>query len=492
MNSYNVYSDIAKRTNGDIYVGVVGPVRTGKSTFIRNVLNTLVIPNIADVDAKERTIDELPQSGDGKSIMTTQPKFVPNEAVNITVNDNINMNIRLIDCVGYLVDGAIGHIEDNKPRMVKTPWSTEQLTFSEAAEIGTNKVITNHSTIGVLLTTDGTIGDIDRYNYVKAEERVYAELKKCGKPFVVVVNSKNPYGEDCLKLVNSLSEKYSTNVISLDVSKVNEEDISKIFSTVLNEFPLVSIDVKMPQWLSALPFENKYIQEIVTNIMDIVNNSSKIGDFEDEINLLGNSENFNPINKVNIVMGEGKVEIEIVPKSELFYRVLSEECGCDILSDYHLISYIKQLTEAKVQYDKFKDALEQVNQTGYGVVYPTPEDMKLEEPQIVKQGGRCGIKLKASAPSLHLMQVDINTEVNPIVGSEQQSEELVKSLLSEYDNDPKKLWETKMFGKSLSSLVNDGLQNKLISMPAEVQKKMRKTLGRIVNEGKGGVICILL
>lgn len=492
MNSYNVYSDIAKRTNGDIYVGVVGPVRTGKSTFIRNVLNTLVIPNIADVNAKERTIDEMPQSGDGKSIMTTQPKFVPNEAVGITVGENINLNVRLIDCVGYLVDGAIGHIEENKPRLVKTPWSNEQLPFSEAAEIGTNKVITNHSTIGVLLTTDGTIGEIDRFNYVRAEERVYAELKKCGKPFVVVVNSQNPYGEECQNLVKSLSEKYSTNVIALNVSKLTEEDISNIFSTVLNEFNLISVDVKMPRWLSALPFENKYIQEIATNVMEIVNNNTKIGDFESDITLFLNSENFEPITKVNIIVGEGKVEIEIIPKPELFYKVLSEECGCDISSDYHLISYIKQLTEAKTQYDKFKDALTQVDQTGYGVVYPSLEDMKLEEPQIVKQGGRCGIKLKASAPSLHLMKVDINTEVNPIVGSEQQSEELVKNLLSEYENDPKKLWETKMFGKSLSSLVNDGLQNKLVSMPAEVQKKMRRTLGRIVNEGKGGVICILL
>lgn len=492
MNSYNIYSDIAKRTNGDIYVGVVGPVRTGKSTFIRNVLNTLVIPNITDVNSKERAIDEIPQSGDGKSIMTTQPKFIPNEAVGITVNENINMNVRLIDCVGYLVDGAIGHVEDNKPRLVKTPWSDEELTFTEAAEIGTNKVITNHSTIGVLLTTDGTITDIDRFNYVKAEERVFEELTKCGKPFVVVINSKMPYSEECVKLKNSLSEKYGKPVLSMDVTKLNEEDISQIFASVLNDFPIVSIDVKMPRWLSALPFENKYIQEVVNGVMQVVENNLKIGDFENGISLFLESENFEPISAVQIIMGEGKVEINVMPKPELFYKVLSEECGCEILSDYHLISYVKQLTEAKVQYDKFKDALEQVNQTGYGVVYPTLDELKLEEPQIVKQGGKFGVKLKASAPSLHLMQVDINTEVNPTVGSEQQSEELVKSLLSEFDNDPKGIWETKMFGKSLNSLVNEGLQNKLTSMPNEVQRKIRKTLGRIVNEGKGGVICILL
>lgn len=492
MNSYNVYSDIAMRTNGDIYVGVVGPVRTGKSTFIRNVINTLVLPNIDNVYEKERTIDEMPQSGDGKSIMTTQPKFVPNESVGITVNENIKMNVRLIDCVGYLVDGAIGHIEDNKPRMVKTPWDARELPFGEAAEIGTNKVITNHSTIGVLLTTDGSITDIDRFDYVRAEERVYTELKKCGKPFVIVLNSKNPYGEECQALANSLSEKYSTKVLCMDVSKITEEDISKIFANVLNEFPLVSINIKMSNWLSALPFTNKYIQEIVNECMEIANNVNKIGDFEKSINLFGNSENFEPSTNVEIVMGEGRVDILVEPKQDLFYKVLSEECGCDILNDYHLISYVKQLTEAKVQYEKFKDALEQVKQTGYGVVYPSLDDMKLEQPQIVKQGGRFGVKLKASAPSLHLMQVDINTEVNPIVGTEQQSEDLVKYLLSEFDNDPAKIWETKMFGKSLSSLVNEGLQNKLVSMPTEVQRKMRKTLGRIVNEGKGGVICILL
>lgn len=492
MNSYNVYSDIAKRTNGDIYVGVVGPVRTGKSTFIRNVINTLVLPNIDNVYEKERTIDEMPQSGDGKSIMTTQPKFVPNESVGITVNENIKMNVRLIDCVGYLVDGAIGHIEDNKPRMVKTPWDARELPFGEAAEIGTNKVITNHSTIGVLLTTDGSVTDIDRFDYVRAEERVYTELKKCGKPFVIVLNSKNPYGEECQALANSLSEKYSTKVLCMDVSKITEEDISKIFANVLNEFPLVSINIKMSNWLSALPFTNKYIQEIVNECMEIANNVNKIGDFEKSINLFGNSENFEPSTNVEIVMGEGRVDILVEPKQDLFYKVLSEECGCDILNDYHLISYVKQLTEAKVQYEKFKDALEQVKQTGYGVVYPSLDDMKLEQPQIVKQGGRFGVKLKASAPSLHLMQVDINTEVNPIVGTEQQSEDLVKYLLSEFDNDPAKIWETKMFGKSLSSLVNEGLQNKLVSMPTEVQRKMRKTLGRIVNEGKGGVICILL
>ena len=492
MNSYDIYSDIARRTNGDIYVGVVGPVRTGKSTFIRDVLNTLVIPNITDVNAKERTIDEMPQSGDGKSIMTTQPKFVPNEAVGITLNDTIKLNVRLVDCVGYLVDGAVGHTENDRPRMVKTPWSDTELPFSEAAEMGTDKVITNHSTIGVMVTTDGSITDIDRFGYLKAEEKVYAQLVKCGKPFVIVLNSRQPYSEECQKLAQSLSEKYGKKVLPIDVNKITEEDITNIFASVLNDFPIVSVDVNMPRWLGALPYNNKYIQEIVNEVAQLTNEKSKIGDFDNGVILFNDSDNFETVTSVNIVAGEGKVVIDIVPKPELFYRVISEECNCDISSDYHLISYIKQLTEAKLQYDKFKDALKQVDETGYGVVYPTLADMKLEEPQIVKQSGRYGVKLKASAPSLHLMKVDINTEVSPIVGSEQQSADLVNYLMAEFDNNPQGIWETKMFGKSLSSLVNEGLQNKLVSMPSEVQKKLRKTLGRIVNEGKGGVICILL
>lgn len=492
MNSYNIYSDIAKRTGGDIYVGVVGPVRTGKSTFIRNMLNTLVIPNIVDVFDKERAIDEMPQSGDGKSIMTTQPKFVPNEAVKITVNENVEMRVRLIDCVGYMVEGAIGHEEGNKPRLIKTPWSEEELPFSVAAELGTNKVISNHSTIGVLLTTDGSVTNLDRFNYLRAEEQVYKEMVKCNKPFVIVLNTKNPFSEETKRLAENLKQKYEKIVIPMDVANLTEEDVSKIFAAVLSDFPLVCVEVEMPKWLQALPFNNPYIQEIVSNVFSVVENNTKIGDFNGDMVFFSNSENFEPTLVVKIEMGEGKVRVAVNPKPELFYRVLSEECGYDIKSDYHLVSYVKQLTMAKTQYDKFKDALAQVEQTGYGVVYPTLSDMNLEAPQMVKQGGRYGIKLKASAPSLHLMKVDIQTEINPIVGTEQQSEDLVKYLLNEYETNPNSVWEAKLFGKTLSSMVSDGLQTKLISMPNEVQKKIRKTLGRIVNEGKGGVICILL
>lgn len=492
MSNYDVYKDIAKRTNGDIYVGVVGPVRTGKSTFISKVLSSLVLPNILDINDKERTIDEMPQSGDGKTIMTTQPKFIPNESVKIKLDNDIKLKVRLIDCVGYLVDGAMGHIENNKPRLVNTPWEQGVMPFEQAAELGTQKVITNHSTIGVLVTTDGSITDIPRVNYVAAEERVVNELKKCGKPFVIVLNSTNPNGDTANKLKNNLQAKYGVSVVAVDVSKLSENDINQIFAKVLNEFAILSLDVKMPHWLHTLPYNNFIIQDIVKEVMRASESINKIGDYNSDLQLFSNSEDFEPVKNKTIELGTGRVVFEVMPKPQLFYKVLSAECGCDIASDYHLVSYVKQLTKAKSQYDKFKDAIEQVKTTGYGVVHPTLEDLTLEEPQIVKQGNRFGVKLKASAPSLHIMKVDIQTEVNPIVGSEQQSEDLVKYLLSEFESDPKGIWNTKMFGKSLNLLVNEGLQNKLTTMPTDAQNKIRKTLGRIVNEGKGGVICILL
>lgn len=489
--NYDIYKDISVRCKGDIYIGVVGPVRTGKSTFITKVLNSLVLPNVIDAFSKQRTIDEMPQSGDGKSIMTTQPKFIPNEAVKIRLKNDVEMNVRLIDCVGYLVDGAVGHIENSKPRMVKTPWSDEDMPFEKAAEIGTNKVICEHSTIGVLVTTDGTIGDLSRESYEKAEEKVVRELKGANKPFIIVLNSKNPNSNDAKQLQSNLSKKYGVGVVLLDVLNMNEGDVSNVFESVLNEFNVTSVCVKLPSWLQVLPYTNKFIQEVISEVSKMSKQINKIGDdFSNE--LFVNSENFeNSVNKT-IDMSTGEVTIEVLPKDGLFYKVLSDQCGFEIKNDYALVSYVKQLSIAKQQYDKFKDAVDQVNSTGYGVVYPNMDDLILEEPQIIKQGGKFGVKLKATAPSLHIMKVDIETEVNPIVGSEQQTEDMAKDLQQEFENNPDKVWETKIFGRSLQNLVTEGLQSKLVSMPDGVQTKMRKTLGRIVNEGKGGVICILL
>ncbi len=491
MSNYDIYKDIAVRCNGDIYIGVVGPVRTGKSTFITKILNNLVLPNIMDSYSKERTIDEMPQSGDGKSIMTTQPKFIPNESVKIRLENDIEMNVRLIDCVGYLVDGAIGHIENEKPRMVKTPWSKEEMPFEKAAELGTNKVITEHSTIGVLVTTDGSICDLPRASYEKAEERVVKELKECNKPFVIVLNSTHPNSNETKRLQQDLEQKYGVSVTTLDVANMQEEQITEVFTNILNEFMVTSICVKIPSWLQVLPYQNRFIQEIISEVSKATGSLNKVGE-NSNLEMFADSENFESTINKTINMATGEVVLEIVPKEGLFYKVLSDQCGCDISNDYALVSYVKQLSVAKSQYDKFKSAVEQVNETGYGVVYPNLNDLQLEEPKIVKQGNKFGVKLKATAPSLHIMRVDIETEVNPIVGSEQQTEDMAKDLQQEFETNPEGIWETKIFGKSLQTLVTEGLQSKLISMPEVVQKKMRKTLGRIVNEGKGGVICILL
>lgn len=492
MGNYGLYEDIAKRTGGDIYVGVVGPVRCGKSTFITQFMQNLVVPNIEDKNTKQRTIDELPQSADGKTIMTTQPRFVPSKAAAIRVDDKVDMNVRMIDCVGYLIDGALGHEENQKERLVKTPWSDEEMPFEKAAELGTKKVIDEHSTIGIVLTTDGSITDIPRSSYVKAEERVVSELAAQNKPFVVVLNTKLPKSDDAKKLAKSLEAKYGVPVMPMDVLKLNQNNIDEIFEKILLEFPIKSLKIKMPKWMQALSFNHPIITSVVEEVKKFGENANKIGQIDKTNVAFLESDDFEPVVVSSIKMGEGKVYFEVTPKPGLFYRVLSEQCDTEITDDFHLISYVKQLAHAKAEYDKIKLALADVKEKGYGVVMPNVEDMTLEDPEIVKQGNKFGVKLKASAPSLHIMSVDIETEVNPIVGSQAQSEEMVKYMMSEFEQNPKAIWETNMFGKSLSSLVKEGIDSKITLMPVEAQRKMRKTLGRIINEGKGGIICILL
>lgn len=493
MEEFDIYKDISERTGGDIYVGVVGPVRAGKSTFITNFMEKLVVPKVTSRHVKERMKDELPQSANGKTIMTTQPKFVPNEAVPVTIAENVDIKVRLVDCVGYMVDGAVGHLDGEKPRMVKTPWSDEEISFLDAAEIGTKKVISEHSTIGVVMTTDGSIAtELPRSAYVAAEERVVRELKEVGKPFIVVLNSTVPGSSETIKLAQSLSEKYTTPVMPMDVLNLTEGNIVQIFEKLLYEFPLKDVEIKINKWLQALPLEDSIISSLASSLMSVTGKMNKMSDYKMPETVFEEMDSFGSPEVEIVELGKGKIVYNLNAKPELFYKALSDQCGINISDDFALMSYIKDLVHAKKEYDKISVALKQVEECGYGVVTPTLEEMTLEEPQIVKQGTRFGVRLKASAPSLHIMRVDIKTEVSPVVGTEQQSEDLVKYLLSEFENDPKGIWETNMFGKSLHMLVNEGLNNKLSAMPDDTQKKMRKTLSRIINEGKGGVICILL
>lgn len=492
MDRFEIYDDIAKRTGGDIYLGVVGPVRTGKSTFIRKFVQELILSKVKDKHEKQRIIDELPQSGAGKKVMTVQPKFVPNNAINLTFESGANASIRLVDCVGYMVKGALGTEENGVQRMVKTPWAEEDMPFSEAGEIGTKKVITEHSTIAILVTTDGTVTDIDRLDYVSAEERVVRELKEAKKPFVIILNSANPTSDEAKKLEVALKDKYSAPVILTDVSKLNGDDIDNIITSALYEFPVRSIEFNLPKWVRALPFENEFVQEIVGEIRDSVNAISKMSEHKVLGSMFAENQDIDAPTLSKLRLSDGTVIYDIPVSQNKFYQMLSEDCGVEIQDDFYLMSYMKHLTHAKQEYDKIKSALEQVKETGYGIVMPTLEEMTLEEPKIVRKSNGSIVKLKASAPSLHIMRVDVETEVCPAVGSPEQSENLVKYLTDGFENNPQAIWDTNMFGKPLSSFVQDGICSKLSNVPEEAQVKMRKTMTKIVNENKGGIICILL
>ncbi len=492
MKKYDIYDDIATRTGGDIYIGVVGPVRTGKSTFISKFMDNFVIPNINNKLQKQIATDEMPQSAAGKAIMTMQPKFIPANAVKVQFKNKTSAFVRLIDCVGYLIEGATGHMDEEKPRLVKTPWDEKEITFEKAAEIGTKKVIQEYSTIGIMVTTDGTFGEIERSKYVFAEEKVVKELKDLKKPFVIVLNSAQPNEHKTAELAEKLEKKYSTPVIVKDVSKLDSDDINGIIEKVLLEFPICSLDVALPKWMQALPKENSVISEILFKLKESSCDMVKMCDFNMISSAFDQNDNIQPLELCEIKMGEGVAEYKITPKQGLFYKMLSEECGENVADDYELMNYIKDFACSKKKFSKIKDALKSAEENGYGVVFPTIDEMNLDEPALVKQGGGYGVKLKASAPSLHIMKVDVSTEVSPIVGTEKQGEDLINFIMNKFEDNPSAIWETNMFGKSLYDLVNEGLVRKLDCMPNDAQFKLRKTLTRIVNENKGGVICILL
>ena len=492
MENLEIYQNIAARTDGDIYVGVVGPVRTGKSTFIKKFMELLVLPNIENSYKRERAIDELPQSASGRTIMTTEPKFIPNEAVEITIGENLKLKARLVDCVGYLVNNALGYLENDAPRMVKTPWSSEAMPFELAAEIGTKKVIEEHSTIGILVTTDGTITDIARADYIEAEERVVKELKALHKPFVIVLNSSEPYSDYTAELTRKLEEKYEVSVIPTDCANMNLEDMNTIFSKILYEFPVERININFPRWIEGLSDEHWLKQQLYLEIKENLGEIRRIKEFRRGIGGMSPSEIVVDVELKEIQLGNGSMTVNINLKEELFYKVLTEISGVEINNEGDMFSIISELAVVKKEYDKMAYAIHEVKEKGYGIVTPTMDELELEEPEMLKQGTRFGIKLKAKAPSIHMIRADIETEVAPIVGSEKQSEELVNYLLSEFESDPKKIWESNIFGKSLHELVNEGLQNKLTRMPEDAQGKIQETLERIINEGSGGLICIIL
>ncbi len=492
MEQYSIYNDIAERTQGDIYIGVVGPVRTGKSTFIKRFMDLIVLPNIENEHIRNRAVDELPQSGSGRTIMTTEPKFIPNEAVGIKLSDNASFNVRMIDCVGYCVNGAQGHTEDGQPRMVTTPWFEEDIPFDKAAEIGTEKVIREHSTIGLVITTDGTICDIPRYEYVAAEERVIAELSEINKPFIILLNSSMPESESAQALKCELEAKYAVPVFLCSCADMRIDDINTIIRNVLFEFPLKELGINLPGWIDALPQEHYLKESIYKTVRSAISHVHKISHINSVAPLLAENEYLATAYVNDISLGKGTALICAEAIDGLFYNVLGETTGLEISNDEELVSMLQSLSEAKREYDKIANALAQVRQTGYGIVSPGIEELSLREPEIIRQGGRYGVRLRAGAPSIHLIRADIETEVNPIVGSEKQSEELVHYLLSEFESDPAKIWESNIFGKSLHELVNEGLQTKLSKMPDDARGKLQETLQRIINEGSGGLICIIL
>ena len=492
MAEHSIYQDIAERTGGDIYIGVVGPVRTGKSTFIKRFMESLVLPNMDDGYSRERARDEMPQSAAGKTVMTTEPKFVPDEAVTIRLDDCASLRVKMIDCVGYIVSEALGTIENGQPRMVHTPWQEEPMPFVEAAEMGTEKVIKEHSTIGMLITSDGSIGEIARESYVPAEERIVNELKAIGKPFAMVLNSADPGSEAAISLAYELEEKYGVPVALVSCIDLNAEDIQHILELVLNEFPVSEVSVEMPGWMSALENDHKIKASLRSSICLCADQVHKTGDIKKAFSKLSENEYVQTCTIEDIDLGTGKAKIRLQFEDALYYSVISDLTGFEIPNEGALIDLLRNLSSMKAQYDRVAEALTMAEEKGYGIVMPRIEELHLEEPEIVKQSGGYGVRLCASAQSIHMIRANIETEINPIVGTEQQSQDLVRYMLREFEEEPGRIWESNVFGKSLYELVNEGLHTKLEHMPEESRTKLSETLERIINEGSGGLICIIL
>ncbi|MEH6945879.1 stage IV sporulation protein A [Peribacillus asahii] len=492
MEKVDIFKDIAERTGGDIYLGIVGAVRTGKSTFIKKFMELVVLPNIATEADRARAQDELPQSAAGKTIMTTEPKFVPNQAASIHVAEGLDVNIRLVDCVGYTVPGAKGYEDENGPRMIHTPWYEEPIPFHEAAEIGTRKVIQDHSTLGVVVTTDGTIGEIPRSDYLEAEERVIEELKEVGKPFIMIINSVQPHHPDTDLLRESLQEKYDIPVLAMSVESMRESDVLNVLREALYEFPVLEVNVNLPSWVMVLK-ENHWLRESYQEaVKETVKDIKRLRDVDRVVGHFNEFEFIDHAALAGIEMGQGVAEIDLYAPEELYDDILKEIVGVEIRGKDHLLALMQEFAHAKAEYDQVAEALKMVKHTGYGVAAPSLHDMSLDEPEIIRQGSRFGVRLKAVAPSIHMIKVDVESEFAPIIGTEKQSEELVRYLMQDFEENPLSIWNSEIFGRNLSSIVREGIQAKLAMMPENARYKLKETLERIINEGSGGLIAIIL
>ncbi|WP_026673033.1 stage IV sporulation protein A [Alkalihalobacterium bogoriense] len=492
MEKVDIFKDIAERTGGDIYLGVVGAVRTGKSTFIKKFMELVVIPNIENDGDKTRAQDELPQSAAGKTIMTTEPKFVPNTAVSLHVDEGLDVNVRLVDCVGYAVPGAKGYEDENGPRMINTPWYEEPIPFQEAAEIGTRKVIQEHSTLGVVVTTDGSIGDIARHDYVDAEQRVIDELKEVGKPFIMVVNSAHPHHPETQALRHELAETHDIPVLALSIESMTEQDINSVLREVLFEFPVHEVNVNLPSWVMVLKNDHWLRQSYEEAVRGTVKDIRRLRDVDRVVGHFGDYDFIEQASLAGIEMGQGVAEIDLYAPDNLYDQILKEVVGVEIRGKDHLLQLMQDFAHAKAEYDQVADALQMVKQTGYGIAAPAISDMSLDEPEIIRQGSRFGVRLKAVAPSIHMVKVDVESEFAPIIGTEKQSEELVRYLMQDFEENPLSIWESDIFGRSLNSIVREGIQAKLSLMPENARYKLKETLERIINEGSGGLIAIIL
>ena len=492
MSDQNIYADIARRTGGAVMVGVVGPVRTGKSTFIKRFMETMVIPNIDNEYARERAKDELPQSGSGRTIMTSEPKFVPEEAVSMTIDGEVQLSVRLVDCVGYMVDGAAGQFENGEERLVATPWAENEISMSEAAELGTHKVITEHSTIGIVVTTDGSICGIEREKYRAAEERVIRELQEIGKPFAVIVNSASPNSREALETAESIRHKYGAETLCLDCLNMDERDILRVMRAVLEDFPIESVGFFLPDWLEALPEKNALKSAVYTDIIESFSSIEKYRDLDRALSAIAEKEEISAAERSGSELGEGRTSVTLSLPRTLYYRSISEETGVEIRNDGELFSALSEMSAVKGEYDRIRDALQSVREKGYGVVLPNMEQMQLEEPKIVRQGGKYSVRLKANAPAIHLMMTNIETEVTPAIGGETASEDIINFLLQGFDGDINRIWQSNIFGKSLYDIACESLTNKVCSLSENARGKLQHTLERIINEGSAGLICILL